>query len=141
MNQSGINTQELTIPVYVHSFHEHLPCESFIPSWTRTWKLCSWIQTRNIFTARSELCKVLFMATSVCRFLLAYEISWEPLNRFASKSDEDVWSLARMSLKVKVKGSGHQGQKWHFSALLAACVQFMFGKTLLILFFCYSSMQ
>jgi len=30
---------------------------------------------------------------------------------------------------VNVKGQGHQGQKWHFSALLVSCVQFMFGKT------------
>jgi len=28
-----------------------------------------------------------------------------------------------------VKGQGHQGQKWHFSALSAACVQFVFGET------------
>ena len=33
------------------------------------------------------------------------------------------------SLKVKVKGQGHQGQKQHFLALSAACVWFMFGKT------------
>jgi len=25
-----------------------------------------------------------------------------------------VWSLTQTSLKVKVKGQGHQGQKWHF---------------------------
>jgi len=36
-------------------------------------------------------------------------------------------SLARMSLEVN--GIGHQGQKRHFSAVLAACVRFMFGKT------------
>jgi len=41
---------------------------------------------------------------------------------------EDVWSIA-LSLKVKVKGQGHHGQKRHFSALPAACVRFMFGKT------------
>jgi len=32
-------------------------------------------------------------------------------------------------LNVKVKGQGHHGQKWHFSALSLACVGFMFGKT------------
>jgi len=34
-----------------------------------------------------------------------------------------------MSLKVKVKGQGNQGQKRYFSALSAAYVRFMFGKT------------
>jgi len=34
-----------------------------------------------------------------------------------------------MSLKVKVKGQGHQDKKRHFSAVSAACVRFMFGKT------------
>jgi len=33
------------------------------------------------------------------------------------------------SLKVKVKGQGHQGQKRHISALSATCMRFMFGKT------------
>jgi len=33
-----------------------------------------------------------------------------------------------MSLNVKVKGQGHHGKR-HFSALLAAWVRFMFGKT------------
>jgi len=42
---------------------------------------------------------------------------------------EDVWSLAQTSLKVKIEGQGHQGQKQHFSALLAACVRFMLGET------------
>jgi len=44
---------------------------------------------------------------------------------------EDVWFLARESLKVKVKGQGHQGQKtaWHFPALSMDCVRFMFGET------------
>jgi len=42
-----------------------------------------------------------------------------------------VLTPSRMSLKIKVKGqkSGHQGQKTAFSALSAACVRFMFGKT------------
>jgi len=34
-----------------------------------------------------------------------------------------------MSLKVNVEGQGHQGQKTAFSALSAACVRFVFGKT------------
>ena len=44
--------------------------------------------------------------------------------------NEDVWSLTQTSLKVKVKGhrSRSSRRKHHFSALSAACVQFMFGK-------------
>jgi len=62
-----------------------------------------------------------------------YEISRERLNRFASNSHERrAWSLARMSLKVKVKDKGHQGQNGIFSALSAACVRFMFGETSLV---------
>jgi len=39
----------------------------------------------------------------------------EPLNRCASNSHgRRVWSIARMSLKVKVKGQGHQGQNGIF---------------------------
>jgi len=54
----------------------------------------------------------------------------EPLNGFAPNSHgRRVWSLAQMGFKVKVKGQCHQGQKRHFSALSAAWVQFMFGKT------------
>jgi len=59
-----------------------------------------------------------------------YEISPELLNGFAPNSrGRRLWSLARTSLKVKVKDQGHQGQKRHFSALLADCMQFVFGKT------------
>ena len=48
--------------------------------------------------------------------------------QFAPNSHRSrVWSLARTSLKVRIKG--HQGQKRHFPALLAACMRFMFGKT------------
>jgi len=73
--------------------------------------------------------KLLFLARSVC-FLFVYEISLEPLNGFAPNSHgRRVWSVARTSLKVKVKGQGHQGQKWHFSTLSAACMPLMFGKT------------
>jgi len=34
-----------------------------------------------------------------------------------------------MSLKVKVKGQGHQGQKTAFFGLSVACMQFVFNKT------------
>jgi len=58
-----------------------------------------------------------------------YEIPRELLNRFAPNSQGRlVSSFTETSLKVK--GQGHQRQqKWHFSALSAACVWFMFGKT------------
>ena len=62
---------------------------------------------------------------------LVYEISQEPLNGFAPNSHgRRVWSLSGMSLKVK--GQDHQGKKWHFLALSAACVQFVFDKTSLV---------
>ena len=87
--------------------------------------------SRGFITARmqrttecSVLCACLWL------FLFVYEISREPLNGFAPNSQERrVWSLALTSLKVKVKGQGHHGQKRHFSAFWAAYVQFMFGKT------------
>jgi len=91
----------------------------------------SWI-LNLVVTARSELWKVLFLATSVCGLLFVYEISREPLNRFASSSHgRRVWSLAWTSLKVKVKDQGHQGQKngifwpfrWHACGLcLVICL-------------------
>ena len=63
-------------------------------------------------------------------FSFVYEIFRESLNRFAPNSHgRRAWSLARTSLKVKVKDQDDQGQKRHFSALSAACVRFMFGKT------------
>jgi len=75
-----------------------------------------------------------FGAVSLC-FLLVYEIFREPLNGFAPYSHgRRVLSLAWTSLVVKVKIT--RGKKWHFSALLAACVQFMFGKTSLAFSLC-----
>ena len=60
------------------------------------------------FTARSELQRVLFLAPSVCGFLLVvYEISRELLNEYAPNSHRRrVWSLARTNLEVKIKGQG-----------------------------------
>jgi len=74
--------------------------------------------TKIVITARSELRKVLFLAQSVT-FLFVYEISREPLDGFAPNSQgRSVWSLARMSLKVKVKDqrSRAPGTKTGFSA-------------------------
>jgi len=57
-------------------------------------------------------------------------ISREPLNGFAPNSQgRRIFSLARTSLKVKVKGQGHQEQKAAFFGISAACVRFTFGKT------------
>jgi len=64
-----------------------------------------------------------------------YEISPEALNGFARNSHgRRVSSLTWTSLKVKVT----RDKKRHFSALLAACVQFMFGKTSLEFFVYFS---
>ena len=93
------------------------------------------------FTARSELLMVLFLGPSVCVFLFVYEISREPLNGFAPNSHgRRVWSLARRSLKVKVKVicQDHQGQKRH---AVCACVRFVFGKTSLASSFRYFSLR
>jgi len=82
-------------------------------------------------TARSELRKVRFWALSLT-FLFAYETSREPLNGFAPNSHgRRNWSIARMSLHVKVKGQRSRSPetKRHFSALSVACVRFTFGKT------------
>jgi len=60
----------------------------------------------------SELQKVPFLALSVCGFLFVHEISREPLNAFVPNSHgRHVCSFAQTSLRVKVKGQGHQGQK------------------------------
>jgi len=67
-----------------------------------------------------------FGAVGLWFFLFVYEISRV---RWTDLHGRRVWSLARTSLKVKVKGQRwrHQGQKRHFSALSTACVRFMFG--------------
>jgi len=45
-------------------------------------------------------------------WIFVCEISREPLNGFAPNSHgRHVWSLAQTSLKVEVKGQGHQRQK------------------------------
>ena len=63
-------------------------------------------------------------------FLFVYEISRELLNRYVPNSHGSrVSSHTLTSLKVKVKGQGHQGQKQHFSALLVARMRFVSGKT------------
>jgi len=66
-----------------------------------------------MITGRSKLRKVLFLAPSVTSLFVS-QISRESLNGFAPNSQERrVWSLARTSLKVKVKGqrSRSQGRK------------------------------
>jgi len=68
--------------------------------------------------------------SAVCDFLFVYKISREPLNGFTPNSHRRrVWSLAWMSLNIKVKGQRSPGTKLHFPALSAACMRFVFGKT------------
>jgi len=66
---------------------------------------------RVMITARSELRKVLFLAPSVCDFLLCIKYLG---NR---------WSPVGTSLKVKVKGQGHQRQINEILALSPASVR------------------
>jgi len=63
-----------------------------------------------------------------CLVLFVHEISWEPLNGFVPDTHgRCVWFLAWMSLNVKVKGQGHEGQMQHFLAIRRpACG--LFGK-------------
>jgi len=66
-------------------------------------------------------------------FLFVYEIFREPLNGFAPNSHgRRVWSFARTSLKVDIKGqrSRSPGTKNIFRPF-AACVRFVFGQTTL----------
>ena len=84
------------------------------------------IDVSILFTTRSDLRKVLFLAPSVCGLLFVYEISREPLNEFApnsqgrrgfvSRSDEFEYQRQR-SIKVTRDKNGIFG-------LLAACVRF-----------------
>jgi len=61
-------------------------------------------------------------------FCLCMKYLREPVNGFAPNSHgRRSWSLSWTSSKVKVTRDKNR----HFSALLAACVQFMFGKTFL----------
>jgi len=83
------------------------------------------------FVACSELRKVLFLAPSVCGCLVCVRNNSGTAERICAEFTSHrrrVWSLARTSSKVKVKGQGHPEQKRHFSALSAACVRFMFGE-------------
>ena len=102
-----------------------------------------YLRNGTLFTARSELHKLLFLALSVT-FLFAYEISREPLNGFGPNSQgRRARSLAWTSLNVKVKTqwSRSPGQKRHFSALSAACARFMSAKTSLAYSYICSSCE
>jgi len=58
------------------------------------------------------------------------EISPELQNGFAPNSQgRRVWSLARTSLKVKVKGQDHQEQKTAIFGPFGSLRAVMFGKT------------
>ena len=73
----------------------------------------------------------IFGDVSLWLFLCVWNISGKPLNGFVLYSQERcVWSLARASLKVKVKVKVSRDKKRHFSTPSAACVQFMLIKHL-----------
>ena len=92
---------------------------SFSVSFCVLFSLCPVIGTKLeilkiscIFTARSELCKVLFLELLLFYLCMKYLGSLEPLNGFAPNSQgRRVWSITRTSLNAKVKGRGHHGQK------------------------------
>jgi len=87
---------------------------------------------KHLITARSELRKVLFLAPSVCGLicLCMKYLRNGTAERICAKFTRKTCLVPRYDeFEVKVKGQGHQGQKRHFSALLAACLLFMFGKT------------
>ena len=96
----------------------------------------------DIFTARSELHKVLFLALSVT-FLFVYEILREPLNGFAPNSHgRRVWSLARTSLKVKINFGGLRAVYiWKnifaliMTALRSRCGHYIFALWFLSIFY------
>ena len=67
--------------------------------------------TTALITARSELRKVPFLALSVTFCLCESDISGTAGLICAKFTGKTCWSLARMSLNVKVKTQGHQGQK------------------------------
>jgi len=98
---------------------EEINCITFVHMWLYI----------LIFTICSELQKVLFLAPSVCGFLCVWNISGTAewiCTKFTRKT-------CLVPLMDKFEGQGQrwrsQGQKRHFSALLAACVWFMFIKT------------
>jgi len=95
-------------------------------------KLCTFSRSHNdTYLPHAVNCgRFCFWRRQFVVFCFVYKISWEPLNRFVPNSHgRCVWCLARTRLKIKVRGHGHQGQKRHFSALSAACLRFMFGKS------------
>jgi len=62
-------------------------------------------------------------------FLFVYEISREPVNGFAPNSQRRRdWSLARISLNVKVNGQCHHGQKTRFSADISGISELICDK-------------
>jgi len=86
------------------------------------------LNSHLIIITCSELWKVLFLAPSVCGFLFVYEISWGTAERICAKFTQKTFSpLLRRVCRSKVKVT--IDKKRHFLAILAACMQFVFGKT------------
>jgi len=77
------------------------------PPVQRTFLTCLYRQTFPPYMYVPLFC---FWRRQSVVFLFLYEISPEPLNRFAPNSHRRrVWSVAWTNLKLK--GQGHQGQK------------------------------
>ena len=87
------------------------------------------VKSRMVYHTQWTAEGSVFGAVSLWFFVCVWNISGtaERICAIFTRKTCLVWSVACTSLKVK--GQGHQGQKRHFSAVKAACVQFMFGKT------------
>jgi len=91
-----------------------------------TWAVVAWLLPHAVNCGR--FC---FWCRQSVVFLCVWNISGKPLKGFVPNSQERcVWSLARTSLKVKVKVKVSRNKKRHFSAPSAACMQFMLIKHL-----------
>jgi len=76
------------------------------------------------FTASSELRKFVFGAVSLWFFLFVYEISGATAERICARFTQKTCLVPCLE-EFEGQGQGHQAQKLLFSALSAACVQFV----------------
>ena len=82
--------------------------------WLGKSEASAWIflPVRSVITARRELRKVLFLALPVTFLFVCESNISGTAERICTKvTGRRVWSLARTSFNVKVKGQGHQEQK------------------------------
>jgi len=83
---------------------------------------------RLLFCCCHTITMVIYQSTGLLKFTynIHSDLNKWPHNVLSGGQDH---SITQTSLKVKVKGQGHQGQKRHFPDLSAACTRFMFPKT------------